>query len=127
MGYGMFYFGPALHIWISRILPRMVPVTGARSVIKRVAVDQVFFTPFAISSFFVVNTLLRGSNFDAAVSNLKTNWFSVLQSNWCYWPWVQFINFGLVPVHYQVLTASCASMFWNIYLSYCQNRAHFYD
>ena len=41
---------------------------------------------------------------------LKKSYLPALQSNWMLWPWVQAINFKLVPLHHRVLVVNVVSL-----------------
>ena len=44
-----------------------------------------------------------------------------MKAHWQVWPSVNFINFLIVPIHYQVLFSNMVSLFFNSYLSYLHN------
>lgn len=46
----------------------------------------------------------------------KTYW-NALTSNWMVWPFVQAVNFKVVPLHHRVLFVNVISLGWNCYLS----------
>jgi len=41
--------------------------------------------------------------------------------DWCAWPFLQLINFSLVPLKYQVLYVNVCNLFWNTFLSFMAN------
>jgi len=41
--------------------------------------------------------------------------------DWCAWPFLQLINFSLVPLRYQVLYVNVCNLFWNTFLSFMAN------
>jgi hypothetical protein len=44
-------------------------------------------------------------------------------ANWCVWIPAQMINFGFVPLQFQVLFNNALGLFWNAYLSYSSSIA----
>lgn len=49
---------------------------------------------------------------------LEKNYTTALTSNYMLWPFVQMVNFKLVPLHHRVLFVNVISIGWNSYLSY---------
>uniref|UniRef100_A0A914E7W0 Mpv17-like protein n=1 Tax=Acrobeloides nanus TaxID=290746 RepID=A0A914E7W0_9BILA len=43
---------------------------------------------------------------------------TVLIANYKIWPFVQFINMSLMPLHLRLVFVQVVSIFWNMYLSY---------
>lgn len=69
--FGGCFAGPVLHNWY-RFLDRTIRFsTPARSLFGRVAVDQMFFAPCFIASFFVGQGLLAGENWQTIRERLQ--------------------------------------------------------
>ncbi len=60
---GLLYSGPINHFWYA-MLEKLVSVKGPPGVVAKLAIDQIVFTPIAISGYFVVRGLLEGSSLD---------------------------------------------------------------
>ena len=50
--------------------------------------------------------------------SLQTTGPSVIQANWALWIPAQLVNFGMVPLNYQVLFGNVVALLWNVYLSW---------
>jgi len=59
-----------------------------------------------------------------------SNWFNKIRQDlpgaWLagigYWPLVDLVSYGFIPVHYIPLFVNAASLLWTIYLSLLANR-----
>ena len=113
---GAFFTGPALHFWYGW-LGSIIPGGQLSSVLKRLLLDQCFFAPTFLTSFFSIALLLDGTP-EKIIGKIRSDLWSTVQANYIVWVPCQFINFMLVPPHLQVLFANAVGFFWNIYLSY---------
>ena len=52
-----------------------------------------------------------------AWKHLKQSFLPVYLMDCCVWPWVQIVNFSLVPAHMQTPVVSLVSVFWSAFLS----------
>ena len=106
---------PTLHNWYSW-LHRAFPGGGATAVAKRLAFDQTLFAPFFIPVFMSSVLLIEGHPQPRA--KVAQDWWPAVVTNWKLWVPAQVINFGLVPLPYQVLFANGVALAWNAYLSH---------
>ena len=53
---------------------------------------------------------------------LESTYATALTKNWMVWPFVQAINFKLVPLHHRVLVVNVVSLGWNCYLSFLNSQ-----
>ena len=109
----------ALHRWYSW-LHRSVPGEGVGALGRRLALDQLVFAPAFIPSFMAVLLLLEGA--PTPLADVRTKWWDAVVANWRLWVPAQVINFGLVPLHFQVLFANGVAVFWNVYLSWAAHK-----
>lgn len=42
----------------------------------------------------------------------------MLLANYSYWPFVNFLNFKFVPVHFRMAVINLSSIVWNAYLAF---------
>lgn len=104
--------------WWYGYLQRLAP--GANQVLKRVAIDSAVGSPLVICMVFAAKGLLLGDlqvSKDLLSNNLWKTWVAGLS----YWPFVHCINFRYVPLMYQPLVGTIASLYWNAVLSYYAN------
>ncbi|KAG0195416.1 Protein required for ethanol metabolism, partial [Mortierella sp. GBA30] len=104
--FGAGFAGPILHHWY-RFLDRNIRLsTPVRSLLARVAVDQTFFAPCFIASFFVGQGLLAGASPQMIQGRLKQGYPGALKSNYMVWPAVQCLNFWLVPLQHRLMVVN---------------------
>ncbi|CAM9346364.1 unnamed protein product, partial [Sphacelaria rigidula] len=118
---GAGFLAPCLHYWYT-FLGKAIPGVTLTTVVKRVALDQLVFTPVFLMSFLSANMLVDGQA-AKIVPKLKADYIQTLVGNWGYWIPAQVINFRFVPAMYQVLCANGFGFVWNIYLSFQSNKA----
>ncbi|CDW78987.1 sym1p [Stylonychia lemnae] len=118
---GSLNFAPALHIWFSKILPRIVPQTDSIGILKRVVAHALLFMPFMNVTFFPFANFLDGKSFEQSIADMKQKCIPALLFSWKLWPLVQLINFTFVPPMYHVLFTNFIQIFFNGYLSYLHN------
>jgi len=107
MAYG-FAMAPIQFKWFG-FLARAFPITKASAfgpALKRVAVDQIVFAPISVGLFFTVMTIAEGGGRRAVALKLKDTYLPTLKANYMVWPAVQIINFRLMPVQFQLVSAS---------------------
>jgi protein Mpv17 len=85
-----------------------------------VLADQAVFTPIHLAIFLSTMAYLGGASPRA---RLRSAYWEALKKNWLVWPAVQAANFSVVPLHHRVLVVNVASIGWNCYLSWINNRA----
>ncbi|KAJ2719354.1 hypothetical protein GGI07_005266 [Coemansia sp. Benny D115] len=87
-------------------------------VLKRVAVDQTVFAPFATGAFVFGMGLLEGLSPAELAERARTQYMDILLAGYALWPAAQLVNFSLVPLAYRVPFGSTVSLFWNTYLGW---------
>ena len=79
-------------------------------------VDQFGFAPIFLPSFMGVLWTLEGrSNIPQQLVEVSPD---LIVANWSLWVPAMTINFGFVPLKYQVLFGNVVALLWNVYLSY---------
>ena len=69
--FGAGFAGPVLHHWYKFLDKTIQLSTPVRTLLGRVAVDQIFFAPCFIASFFVGQGLLAGADRQTIQDRLK--------------------------------------------------------
>ncbi|XP_014229108.1 protein Mpv17 [Trichogramma pretiosum] len=113
--------GPATRTWYG-ILDRYFGSKGATTVIKKVACDQFLFAPAFIVVLLSAIGLSQGKNIHELKGTLENEYPEILYNNYKLWPWVQLVNFYIVPLNYQVLVVQFVALIWNAYISYRTNK-----
>ncbi|KAF2201619.1 hypothetical protein GQ43DRAFT_486845 [Delitschia confertaspora ATCC 74209] len=112
--YGGAVFGPVVTTWYKQLQKISLSTTN-RTILARVACDQLIFTPIHMGVFLSTMSVLEGSS---AREKLSKAYQPALVNNWLLWPWVQLVNFRWVPLEHRVLLVNFVSLGWNCYLSY---------
>ncbi|OLL24563.1 Protein sym1 [Neolecta irregularis DAH-3] len=121
MSFGMFN-APILYNWFG-FLDRTFPVPqgtlsgGFGKVLMRVGVDQCIFAPIGLCVFFTFMGLSEGHGISGVKRKLNDGYSRALGSNFVVWPAVQFINFKVMPLRFQIPFVSTVGIFWTMYLS----------
>ena len=117
---GVFLIAPGIHAWYNALNFRLVPGAATVStVVKRVVLDQVLFTPLFLPCWLTALWTLEGeTSFETMPGRMAEMAPSILVANWALWIPAQLVNFRFVAVKYQVLYSNAVSLIWNIYLSY---------
>ncbi|TID26529.1 hypothetical protein E2P81_ATG00999 [Venturia nashicola] len=120
--YGGAIFGPAATTWFN-FLQRRVTIGGNPSsnatILTRVALDQLIFTPANLLCFLTSQAIMEGSSPKAKI---ESTYGTAITKNWMVWPGVQLVNFKVVPLEHRVLVVNVVSLGWNCYLSYLNSQ-----
>lgn len=110
-------FGPAASTWYRFISSRINFRDIRKTLLARVACDQLVFAPVATGVFLSSMALLEGAD---PRQKLNERYFTALRTNYLVWPMAQFVNFKFVPVQHQLLFVNVLNLGWNCFLS-CLN------
>jgi protein Mpv17 len=120
--YRMFIFGPIFSTFI-RKLEAVVPWTGWRGVVAKVAVDQLIFQPPILCVFYASLATLEGRSLSDAVDRAKTMLWPTLQLNVPFWTTVHCVTFSVIPVQHRVAWVSLIQCAWSAVMSGLNKRA----
>lgn len=156
MAYG-FMMAPVQHKWFG-FLNRIFPIVsgegkGTTNALRRVAFDQFLFAPVGesgsdeqrfpvwqaltsiagLAAFFTFMTVAEGGGKRAVVRKFQDVYLPALKANFIVWPLVQVLNFRVMPIQFQIVSAartaylyetddiqpfvSTVGIFWTAYLS----------
>ncbi|XP_055912507.1 mpv17-like protein [Eupeodes corollae] len=118
--YGGFFVAPTLYGWI-RLSTAMWPETSLRTGIVKAAVEQISYTPAAMTCFFFIMSLLEMKTLEEAFSEVRNKVPPTYKVAVCIWPIVGTINFSLVPERNRVPFISMCSLLWTIFLAYMKH------
>ncbi|EPE31828.1 hypothetical protein GLAREA_11910 [Glarea lozoyensis ATCC 20868] len=117
--YGGAIFGPAATTWFKFLQNKIVLKNKNLEIVARVAADQTIFASTNLFVFLSSMAIMEGSS---PKDKLESTYATALQKNWMVWPFVQAINFKLVPLHHRVLVVNVISLGWNCYLSFLNSQ-----
>ncbi|CAL3970412.1 unnamed protein product [Diplocarpon coronariae] len=118
--YGGVIFGPAATTWFKILQNKVVLQNKNVEIIARVALDQTLFASSNLYLFLSSMAIMEGTS---RKDKLKQSYWKALTSNWMVWPFIQCVNFKLVPLHHRVLVVNVISLGWNCYLSFLNSQA----
>jgi protein Mpv17 len=117
MFWGGFALAPLTHHWLN-FLDRSVKGTGKLLIAKKIALDQLIYTPPLFTAFYLTTQFLEGDKdrraiMDGTMARLP----QTLVVNWMVWPVIQVATFGFVPLPYRLLFINCMGLGWSIFMS----------
>jgi protein Mpv17 len=112
-------FGPAATTWFKFLQNKVVLKNKNLEIAARVGCDQLLFASTNLFVFLSSMAIMEGSSPQA---KLESTYWNALTKNWMVWPFVQAINFKVVPLHHRVLVVNVVSLGWNCYLSFLNSQ-----
>lgn len=93
------------------------------SVLTKVVVQQIVFTPVFNTYFFGMHSLLSGSSLEETIARIRHALPSSLMNSVKLWPVVTFVNFWYLAPQYRSVFAGVVAVGWQSYLSWLNVRA----
>jgi len=120
---GLFYFGPAAHVWYEWIFS-VLPGTSLVSTLQKAALGQVLFGP-SFTCIFFASSLMQSGQFTIGnwVQKIKNDLPGAWLSGAAFWPLVDLISYSMIPIKFIPLFINGMSFVWTIYLSLIANRS----
>lgn len=88
---------------------------------QKVFIDQVVFAPIFLAILLSMIGYSQHQDVEKVKEKLRHDYTDILVANYSVWPWVQIVNFSIIPLNYQVLLTQTVAVFWNIYFSWRTN------
>ncbi|CAH1104561.1 unnamed protein product [Psylliodes chrysocephalus] len=117
---GLIFVGPVLTTWytfLNTTLPHSRKLYSTAALTK-VALDQLVFAPVFLPACVTAVHVMNGRPLKNIRNELRLKYRDILLMNYKIWPAVQIMNFGIVPIKYQVILIQTVGILWNTYLSY---------
>jgi protein Mpv17 len=95
----------------------------AGSIVVKVLVNQIVFTPIFNSYFFGMQSALSGAGLSEIVERIKNTVPTSWKNSWKLWPVVTAFSFAFVRVELRGLFAGVIAIGWQTYLSILNQRA----
>lgn len=116
MVWGGLLFAPVGHGWYN-FLEKAVRGKGRAVVVKKIALDQLVFTPPVTLAFFSAVQCMEGQSVGDAVQSSVGKVPPTLAVNWTVWPLIHVCTFGFVPLQYRILFINFMNIGWSTFLS----------
>eukprot|EP01062_Namystynia_karyoxenos_P066313 TRINITY_DN60277_c0_g1_i1.p1 TRINITY_DN60277_c0_g1~~TRINITY_DN60277_c0_g1_i1.p1 ORF type:complete len:309 (+),score=79.25 TRINITY_DN60277_c0_g1_i1:158-1084(+) len=118
---GLLYVGPVDFFWY-HLQARMFPGTDTITVVKKLLIDQLIFSPLTNSAYLCVTQGLR----TASCADIRRRWqdgFCVVQGiNYCVYTPTLFISYMYVPVDWQVAVMGVVGFGFTVFEATVANR-----
>jgi len=108
------------HHWYN-YLDRALPGSGIRVVFRKIAWDQVIFSPICIISCLLVSAKLENTNLRTAFDQTIQLGGRLYLAEWIIWPPAQYINFTFLPTRFRVLYDNVISLAYDTYTSHVKH------
>lgn len=118
--YGSCYVAPTLNLWM-KLAVTMWPKQSIPSAFSKALVEQVSYTPFAMTSFYFIMSLLEGKSAADARHEVADKFWPTFQVGACVWPILQMLNYTLVAEKNRVVFVSFCSLIWTTFLAYMKH------
>ncbi|KAL8837786.1 MAG: hypothetical protein Q9170_002404 [Blastenia crenularia] len=105
--YGGAVFGPAATTWFKFLQNRITLRSENATIAARVLTDQSVFASTNLFCFLSSMAIMEGTS---PKDKLDSTYWTALQKNWMLWPFVQAVNFKLVPLEHRVLVVNVVSL-----------------
>ena len=122
---GGMYYGPSMHLWYCRILPKLAYRFFANKskfqrVLGSVGLDQVLFTPAFYCGYYIIDSIVKSRQLmegcEIGVRQIKQKLLETIVADLLVWPIATGINLWYVPLMYQVLFANVICLAWDTVL-----------
>ena len=120
--YGFFLNGPALHLTYNKIIPLFGKANDFTALSKKLLFTQVIYSSISICAFYVFLSYCEGKDMREAKQEVCQKWGPTYMTNIKVWPFLQLVNFTMVPIPLQALYVNVLSVVWWVYLSYMKNK-----
>ncbi|KAI8904103.1 hypothetical protein EDD86DRAFT_195033 [Gorgonomyces haynaldii] len=120
--FGFSVVGPSMVLWYRFLNRHIVFKSPTQTLLARVSLDQLVFSPVFLTIFFGFNGWMEGKSYQQIKQKLDDAYWDALKANWTVWPAFQLFNFRFVPLQYQVVTVNTVALGWNTFLSYKQHQ-----
>ncbi|GMF19089.1 unnamed protein product [Phytophthora lilii] len=116
MVWGGILFAPVGHAWYN-FLEKTVRGKGTASIVKKIAADQLIFSPPLSLAFFTYAGCSEGKQLRETLETAVAKLPPTLAVNWTVWPLVHVCTFGFVPLQYRILFINIVNIGWSAFLS----------
>ncbi|XP_068607055.1 mpv17-like protein [Brachionichthys hirsutus] len=109
------FHGNFSFFWM-RFLERSFPGNSAGMVLRKVLLDQTTAAPVATSVFYTGVSFLEGK--DDITEDWREKFLNTYKTGLMFWPFVQIVNFALVPPYTRTIFTGCCAFIWATFLCF---------
>ncbi|XP_062387200.1 mpv17-like protein isoform X1 [Sardina pilchardus] len=111
------FHGNFNYFWL-RALERRFPGKSVGMILRKLLLDQSFASPLATSVFYTGVSFLEGK--DDIFEDWRDKFFNTYKTGLMYWPFMQFLNFVLMPLYLRTAFMGCSAFAWATFLCFSQ-------
>ncbi|AWP06197.1 putative mpv17-like protein [Scophthalmus maximus] len=111
------FHGNFSFFWM-RFLERRFPGNSAGMVLRKLLLDQSVAGPVATSVFYTGVSFLEGK--EDIFEDWRKKFLNTYKTGLMFWPFMQFLNFALVPLYVRTTFTGCCAFVWAIFLCFSQ-------
>ncbi|XP_072319969.1 mpv17-like protein [Eucyclogobius newberryi] len=111
-----FSFHGNFNFFWMRFLERTFPGASVGMVLRKVVLDQTTAAPVATSVFYTGVSFLEGK--EDITKDWREKFFNTYKTGLMFWPFVQFLNFALVPLYVRTTFTGCCAFVWATFLCF---------
>lgn len=111
-----FSFHGNFNFFWMRFLERRFPGNSAGMVLRKLALDQSAAAPLATSVFYTGVSFLEGK--EDITQDWREKFLNTYRTGLMFWPFVQFLNFALVPLYIRTTFTGCCAFVWATFLCF---------
>ncbi|XP_068178830.1 mpv17-like protein [Antennarius striatus] len=105
--------------WL-RFLERRFPGNSAGMVVRKVLLDQTTAAPMATSVFYTGVSFLEGK--EDITEDWREKFLNTYKTGLMFWPFVQLLNFALVPPYTRTIFTGCCAFIWATFLCFSRQN-----
>ncbi|CAL8289170.1 unnamed protein product [Boreogadus saida] len=109
------FHGNFNYCWL-RALERRFPGRSTGMLVRKLLLDQSFASPLATSVFYTGVSFLEGK--EDVFEDWRDKFFNTWKTGLLYWPFMQFLNFLLVPLHLRTVFMGGCAFLWACFLCF---------
>jgi peroxisomal membrane protein 2 len=113
---GFLFVGPVMHNFY-RLLEQVAPKTSPHSVLKKMIIDRILYTPVFLLTYLYLLSIFEGHSLKVAKSKVDQVYPHAIRMNWKVLTVIQYININYIPQQYRVLFGNAISLAWNCYIA----------
>ncbi|XP_035253203.1 mpv17-like protein [Anguilla rostrata] len=113
------FHGNFNYFWL-RGLERRFPGRSASMLLRKLLLDQTIASPLATSVFYTGVSFLEGK--EDVLADWRDKFLNTYKTGLMYWPFMQFLNFVLVPLHLRTVFMGCGASLWAAFLCFSRER-----
>ncbi|KAJ8344967.1 hypothetical protein SKAU_G00291600 [Synaphobranchus kaupii] len=88
-------------------------------VLRKLLLDQTIASPLATSVFYTGVSFLEGK--EDVLEDWRTKFLNTYKTGLMYWPFMQFLNFVLVPLYLRTAVMGCSAFLWATFLCFSRH------